>query len=610
MRRAVPVLVGLFLALVAQAATAQTLKRVREEFAAIGEKGIPATVIVRSLDVLKPFERFIVGSSAVIVSADGYILSDADSTLKGFELDEKGQSTGKKIHGVDALVRLPAPDLRTFRAVLIRRDADTDSSLLKIDEPIKGKLPYLPLGVSSNLQVCDFGIVLGNAFGMSRETEPALSLGVIAALEPRSERKGGRFQKIHVTAAVNNGNNGGPFLNSLGRVVGIVSSFDQDPLSPYRPLGFITPIDLIRPAYEDLDCYGKIFPPMTKRPMRSDDAAVLEEAFGIVGKHVAPAIVSIEVKRADDAETTIPTPRMDPRTRRVARGADGKPVIDAIPRFPGPYSGVVISADGYILTSTKNLWEFGKIEAITVHLPNGLTPTAKILSRDRFRDVAMIKVEATGLKAIEFATEEDLKVGRFALAFGNPYGKAPRDLPLFSAGVVSGLNRTGQALRSRQSVTGLIQTDAAMTDGMIGGALVTLDGKLMGISQIVDTQAYGRNSGIGFAAPMHVLLPGLADLKAGKSVEPGYLGINTSQDRAGRIVLGVIAKAGPAEKAGLKKGDILLGVDGTPASSYETTQELYAFFQTKRPGETLIFKVKRGTVEKEIPIVLGSRPGD
>ncbi|MEN8150637.1 MAG: S1C family serine protease, partial [Planctomycetota bacterium] len=285
MKRAAAVL-ALLLALAAPAG-AQTLKRVREEFAKVGEKSIPATVIVYAPDRIKEMSR-LPPSSGFIVHPDGYVLSDADATYKGNKKGPDGKFTKEKIHGVDAVVRLPAPDLRTFTARVIRRDADTDSCLLKITDEFKGKLPYLPLGVSNNLHVGAFGMVVGNAFGMGTESEPAMTLGVVSALLDRKEETGGAYDRIYTSAAVNQGNNGGPFVNSLGRAVGIVSSYETDPKSPYRPLGFVTPIDRIRPAYEDLDVYEKIFPPMTKRPLRSDDAAVLEEAFEILTKHVRP----------------------------------------------------------------------------------------------------------------------------------------------------------------------------------------------------------------------------------------------------------------------------------------------------------------------------------
>jgi len=599
MRRSIAVLAALLL--LAAPATGQTLKRVREEFAKIGERAIPATVIVRSTGVMKKFSRGIPGSSGVIVHPDGYVLSDADATLRGFQPGTEGAGTQEKIHGTEAIVRLPAPDLRTFTAVLVRRDLETDSSLLRITGEIKGKkLPYLPLGVSSNLHVGAFGLVVGNAFGMGQESEPALTLGIVSALLDRKEETGGAYERIYVSAAVNPGNNGGPYVNSLGRVVGIVSSWETDPKSPYRPLGFVTPIDRIRPAYEDLEVYEKIFPPMTKRPMRSDDAAVLEEAFEIVTKHVKPSLVSFTIKRAEDAKTEDPV--IDRRTGKPRLKPDGKPIM--IPRFPGPYSGVVIRSDGWILTSTANLWEYAKIEDLTVFLADGKALPGRVVARDRFRGVALIKVEATDLRPLPPARKSDYVVGRFALAFGNPFGAAQGHPPLLTFGVVSGLNRLG---RERSA----IQTDAGMTDGIVGGALVTIEGRLLGINLLVDPKSYGRNSGVGFAISLDTLAPGLPDLMRGKDVEPGFMGIGSpGLTREGQIVFTGVASDGPAGKGGLKAGDRLLLVDGTDASEYASPAEFIEYVRSKRPGDTLKLTVKRGTIEKEISIVLGSRPGD
>ena len=188
---------GLIVLASAASAEAQTLKGVRKEFAEIGDKVIPATVIVRASGAAD----YVFGSSGVIVHESGYVLSDADATLMRFETEEDGKTFKRdekglaiKVHGDRAKVRLPAPDHRVFSAVLVLRDAETDTSLLKITDTVKGKLPAVSMGSSDLLRVGAFSVAVGNTFGSGSETEPALSMGIVSALPPRDGGVGGKVE--------------------------------------------------------------------------------------------------------------------------------------------------------------------------------------------------------------------------------------------------------------------------------------------------------------------------------------------------------------------------------------------------------------------------------
>jgi S1-C subfamily serine protease len=580
--------------LAAAPAFPQSLRGIREEFAKIGERGIPSTVIVRAIGRAP----YITGSSGMIVTEDGYVLSDADAALLKFEAPKEGETTQQKVHGTDVEVIMPEPDRRVFRAVVVRRDAETDTTLIRIvDESLKGKLPCVPLGVSSGLAVGSFTVVVGNAFGLGTEGKPALTMGVVSALVPRPEREGGRYAKIYTSAAVNPGNNGGPVLDAEGFVVGVVSSFVTEPESPYRALGIVTPIDLVRPRYKGVEDYDRIFPPSDARPARSDDAFILEEAFGIVARHARSALASIEVTREGAKgviERLVPN-RENPR----------QPLKVQIPRYPGPYSGVIITADGWILTSTEGLWEFDTIKSLDVHLSDGRVRPGKVVARDRYRRLALVKIDLEGLRPLLPAEGEDLEVGRFALALGNPYGAEPHDAPLLTFGIISGLHRLG----NNRPWLDAIQTDAGMNDGMIGGALVTLDGKLLGLNVLVDPAAYGRNSGIGFAVPLSSIRETLPQLMAGETVEPGWTGIESFMPNPeGHLILGKLADGCPMFKAGLKPGDRLLEVGGKDVEEFDDLQQLMLTFVLKHPGDQVTVKIRRGTVEKEVEVTLAPFP--
>ncbi len=577
----------LILLLLAVPALGQSLKGMRKEFARVGDNAVPATVVVKSTENSGPG-----GSTGVIIHPDGYVLSDADATIV-MSRDAAGKVT--KRHTVDAIIKLPAPDHRTFLAEVLKRDPETDTTLLRITDPVK-KLPFVPLGTSDALKVGAFNITIGNAFGSGNEGEPALSLGCVSALIKRDALGGGKYQMIYTSAAVNPGSNGGPSLDAEGRLVGIVSTWERDPASPFRTLGKVTPIDLIRASFATLDCFAKVFPDPRMMKARSDEAAVLEDAFSIIARHTYPSVACIEVTRKEGTKLTKKI--RNPLLGRVK----GVPPFVEVPRYQGPYSGVVYAKDGLILTCSENLWAYASIESITVHLSDGRSLPGKVRARDGYRQFALIEVEANDLIPLPPATKKDLEVGRFALAIGNPFGDQPQEAPLFTFGVVSGVHRLSRDMDA-------IQTDAGLVDSMVGGALVTLSGKFLGLSLMTNPEYYGRNSGIGFAIPLSAMEKSLPQLLRGKDVMPGYLGIGMPiTNERGQMVFSSVAPKGPAGKAGLKARDILLEVDGRKARHFKTVAEFIDYAKARGPGQTLRLKVSRGAGEAELEIILGSPP--
>ncbi len=575
---------------------AQTLKGIQAEFAEVGEATIPATVIVRSPDAKDPR---IWGSSGVILNAAGYVLSDADATLFRFDNDEEGKPT-VKVHGRTARIRLPAPDHRVFDAVVVKRDPETDTTLLRITDPPPKDLPVIPPGSSDRLTVGSFTVVVGNAFGTGREGEPALSLGIVSGLLPAGKGTAGKYQTIYTSAAVNPGNNGGPCVNAEGRLVGIISTFEADPKSPFRALGIVTPIDRIRARYRDVKDFTSIFPEPEPGKPASRAAALLEEAFRIAARAAGPSLVGITIDRGD--ETGAYTVRRPVRTPR------GVQVMDvSLQRYLGPYSGVVVSREGHILTSSMNLWGFEKIKSVTVHLPDGRALPAKVLGRDLLHYLAMLKVESAGLTPLPPAGPAEMVVGRIALAMGRPFEGGGPPAPLMSFGIIGGLDRH---VREMFPEAHAIHTDAALNDALVGGALVTIDGKLLGINLLVNPDTYGRRSGIGFAVPLAGLEKSLARLRRGRDLRPAWMGLGLEAGKDGKGIVFVNVKPdGPAGKAGIRSGDILLSADGRAAKEFATIQDFVVYVRGKGAGAVLTLVVDRAGEEKTFRFALGARPG-
>ncbi len=269
-------------------------------------------------------------------------------------------------------------------------------------------------------------------------------------------------------------------------------------------------------------------------------------------------------------------------------------------------TGIIYSEDGYIITNYHVIESaIGNSNAtISVTLPDSeQSIEAKIVGGDEVTDLAVIKIEKTGLAKAEFGKSTDLKVGEIAVAIGNPLGQKLANS--VTVGYISALNRK---LTTSGRSYNLIQTDAAINPGNSGGALVNSKGQVIGINtvKIGSTEV----EGLGFAIPVDDALPVIQELIAnGKIVRPyiGLSGINVDAAVAKKndIVEGIyVAKVtsnSPASKAGLQKGDVIVKVDGKET---KTMDALNTLKNSKKVGDTLTLTVNRAGKEIEIKIVL------
>ena len=278
-------------------------------------------------------------------------------------------------------------------------------------------------------------------------------------------------------------------------------------------------------------------------------------------------------------------------------------------------SGIIISEDGYILTnnhivstsSSESYYEVSEATKLTVTLFNDDTEyEAKIIGTDEQTDLAVIKIEKTGLSKAEFADSDNIKVGEFAMAVGNPLGMQSS----ITCGVISAVNR--EVTDTEGKKYNLIQTDAAINSGNSGGALVNSKGKVIGINTL---KLSGTGiEGMGFAIPINSTTDITSQLIQYSKVKRPYIGISgmdLSEETAKKynLVVGIYVKSvddfSAGEKAGIKSGDVIIEADGKKVTKMDELNEIK---NSHKIGDEMKIKIKRDNSEKELTITLGEQP--
>ena len=264
-------------------------------------------------------------------------------------------------------------------------------------------------------------------------------------------------------------------------------------------------------------------------------------------------------------------------------------------------SGVIISQDGYIVTNSHVI---SKADNIIVMLNDGRKATAKVIGSDVESDLAVIKVDLTGLKPLGFR-EQSTQVGDVVLAIGNPFGVGQT----VTQGIISATGRTDLGINT---VEDFIQTDAAINPGNSGGALVDAYGQLVGINTAIFSRS-GGSMGIGFAIPTEIVKLVMNGIIKDGKVHRGWLGIELqssmkdptklSDDTQGVEVMNVM-RDGPAAKAGLQKGDIITAMDNKPVDDANTLIQMVA---RKAPNSVVNLQVMRNKAQSSVNVTLGER---
>jgi putative serine protease PepD len=262
-------------------------------------------------------------------------------------------------------------------------------------------------------------------------------------------------------------------------------------------------------------------------------------------------------------------------------------------------SGFVIDNNGHIAT---NQHVVDGATSIKVTFADGKTASAKVVGMDRSTDVAVIQVDAakSELHPLTFANSNDVQVGDGVVAIGSPFGLEGT----VTTGIVSALDRTIQA-PNNFTISGAIQTDAAINHGNSGGPLLDSAGHVIGINSQIESDS-GGSDGVGFAIPSTMVQRVAQELISGGKVAHAYLGVQLSDATSGGgASIGQVAGGGPASDAGLKSGDVVTAIDGRNIGGADA---LVNAIDAHKPGDQVTLTVRRGGDTSQIKVKLGTRP--
>ncbi|MCF7826054.1 MAG: Do family serine endopeptidase [Candidatus Marinimicrobia bacterium] len=334
-------------------------------------------------------------------------------------------------------------------------------------------------------------------------------------------------------------------------------------------------------------------------------AKALSNAYADIAEQVSPSVVTIT------SEHVYKHPAMD----------QYKNFQDMLPKQFWPFlpegdremkstslgSGIIISEDGYILTN-NHVVEKG--ENIKVQISDNKEYDAEIIGADQPTDVALIKIDAKGLRPIKMGDSDKIRVGEWVLAVGSPFSGSLSQT--VTQGIISATGRSAVGLNDYEN---FIQTDAAINPGNSGGALVNLDGELIGMNSAIASRS-GGYQGIGFAIPINLVNRIMEDLRATGRVTRAWLGVyiqavdatmakNLGMDIAKGALVQDVASGSPAEDAGIKQLDVIIEFDG---HEVENSGKLPILVSTQRPNEKKKLKVLRDGKIKTITVKLGELP--
>jgi serine protease DegQ len=363
-------------------------------------------------------------------------------------------------------------------------------------------------------------------------------------------------------------------------------------------LGILFVVSTLRPELLGSTTRGSVDVVTTREaPPAAPSRAVA--SYSDAARKAMPTVVNIYTSK----ETKVARhPFMDDPVFRYFFGEQGDAQTQ---RTSSLGSGVIVSDKGYILTNHHVVEAADEIE---VALADARRAKARVVGSDPDTDLAVLKLELKNLPSITFAQSEQARVGDIVLAIGNPYGVGQT----VTSGIISALGRNHLGINTFEN---FIQTDAAINPGNSGGALVDINGNLIGINSNIISPT-GGSQGIGFAIPSSLAKQVMEQLIATGTVTRGWVGIGV-QDLTEELaetlklpkvtgtLITEVVNASPAAQAGIKPGDVLVGVEGKPVTDYSSTLNLISAL---KPGTTATLKVMREKKEFDVKVGVGKRP--
>jgi len=436
---------------------------------------------------------------------------------------------------------------------------------------VSGRVPAFVRAVGEDLSAGRTTISAGHPFGAERADDwPAAGLGIVAQRRPADDA--GTEGRYLLSLAVNPGEFGGPLLAGDGRLAGILLPV-RDARSDFCQA---VPVSDLRRRFAD---HARVAAALARSsPTGPEDARTwpVHAALSRAAHRVSASVLSLIVRHGADKTGA----------RRPVRIA----------------SGLLVTAEGHVLTVGVNLTD---AEEVVVVRPDGTEAVAETVATDERYDLALLRIPAEGLPSpAELATVAP-RIGRWVAAVGNPNGRAGGRGPLLSFGIVGALHRPDRRYCA-------IHTDAAVNRANAGGALVDLDGRVVGIPSTLGGRAmsvFGSNSGLGFAIPAAVVAKRLPRLRRGESLTwvPGYLGVelDTRSTLKDGVRIAVVTSGLSAAKAGLRPGDVIREIDGIPIRDMTDIRWIFGGFEE---GQKITVTVRRGKELVDVEAVLGVRP--
>ncbi len=372
-----------------------------------------------------------------------------------------------------------------------------------------------------------------------------------------------------------------------GVIIGLILATNFHSSEPHRPQSF-SAANVVLGSQEEI-------------PEKLLELQNTSEAFVYVSEKVVPNVVTIQSTRLVSSSD-------------LQKFHEQEELRDFFRfRFPdefkqqGSGSGIIVSEDGFILT---NVHVVEKAEKVRVVLYDNREFEAQIVGLDPLTEVAVVKIDADNLPVAALGNSDDIRVGDWVLAVGNPLELRST----VTAGIISAKEREIHILDDTYSVENFLQTDAAINPGNSGGALVNLRGEVVGVNTAIATET-GYSAGFGFAIPINLAKKIMLDLIHKGQVERGYLGIamqNINEKRARALSLekpmGVfidrVLRDSPAGRAGLQSKDVILEIDGIKVNRSNQVQALIA---RRNPGETVPLHIMRDGREMTLDVTLGKK---